>query len=547
MYKLLIVDDEYNIREGLANGIPWHEVDIEVVGTAVDGEDAYEKIEQLSPDILITDVSMDNMNGLDLADLLKKKYPSIKIIILSGYDDFEYISKALELKVFTYIIKPVHSDDLMDTMRKLVREIEEERKLKERIHLMELEIDQNKSLLTERFMYDLINGNIENTHELEIRSHFLNIKFNRHFYTCILVEISGYHEMLRAAGIKMLQGKLFAVRSILCDKLNEYELQPLTGGVGSFILLIGSYEQESDFRSNLTKELEIIVHDINTLLDISISVSLGGVYNEILQVSKSYKEALLTSEYNAMYAWANIISFYDVQASNGNNYFYPVEEESLIIDILNANDEASFNESISNLFDKMVQQKYTKNQIRISIMGLLSTIAKKAMEMGVDIYQIFSHDFIDPNSILEHYSTMEQIKNWFKNLIASIKIEIRKKHAADIKSVIVKANAYLKENYSNPLLSLTDVASHIFLNASYFSRLYKNETGESFVEALTMVRLDNAKELLKNSNLKISAISEKIGYPNARYFCSVFKKYTELTPLEFKKINQRGINDDYKA
>lgn len=535
MYKLLIVDDEYNIREGLVNGIPWHEIGVEVVGAAVDGEDAYEKVELFSPDIIITDVSMDNMNGLELADLLKQKHPFIKVVILSGYDDFEFVSRALELKVFTYIIKPVHSDELMDTIRKLILEIEEERKLKEKIHLMELEIDQNRSLLTERFLYDLINGNIGSLHELTVRAGFLEVRFEKSSYACSLIEIPDYREILRSSGIKTLQRQLFAVRSILYDELKEYELWSLMGGSGSFTLLIGSNEAGSDFGACLAKRLEKLVSDIQMLLMITVSVSIGGIYDSILQLSKSYREALLASEYNAMSPRASVISIDDVQTSSGTRYIYPVEEENLIVGLLNAPNEDSLDDGIGNLFDKMEYQGYSKSQVRIGIMGLLSVIARKAMEMGVDIYQLYTHDLINPYSAMERYSTKEQRKNWLKNILAGIKLEMRNTQISNVKSVIIKANLFMKENFANPLLSLADVASHIFLNASYFSRLYKNETGESFVEALTKLRLDRARELLKDPDVKISAIAESTGYQSTRYFISVFKKHTGLTPLEYRK------------
>lgn len=531
MYKLLIVDDEYNIRNGLLNGIPWHEIGVEVVATAVDGDDAYEKVVQLSPDIVLTDVNMDNMNGLDLADLLKHHHPTIKVVILSGYDDFEYVSRALELKVFTYIIKPVHSDELIKTMQKLITEIEDERRLKDKIRFMELEIDKSNSLLAEKFLYDLINGNIENNQELELRAGFLDMKFGSTDYTCMLIEISDYSEIIRNSGIRLLQSQLFGVRAILCDELGTYELWPLIGGNRSFTLIIGS----SCGFSECFEKLEKIVSDINVLLNISISISIGGITGNIINIAKSYKEALTAQEYNAISTKASIISIHDVQSSNGPQYFNPIDTESLIHGILNNPHEDALNKNLNDLFDTIAHQVYSKDQLRIGIMGLLSTIAMKAMEMGVDVYQIYTRDLIDPYSVMERYSSRDQIQNWLRNIILNVRREIKSKQNANVNSVIVKAKTFMNQHYTNPYLSLTEVAAHVYLNASYFSRLYKNETGESFIETLTRIRLEKATNLLKDSNEKIAAIAENIGYPNTRYFNSVFKKHYGLTPLEYRK------------
>lgn len=535
MYTLLIVDDEYNIRMGLVEGIPWHEIGVKVVGSAVDGEDAYEKVERLSPDIVLTDVSMDNMNGLDLAELLKEKHPSVKVIILSGYDEFEYVSKALQLKVFTYIIKPAHSDELMNTVKQVIEEIEDDRRLKEKIRLMEMEIDKNGALLTEHLLNDLINGNIADTDELDMRSGFLGIRFESDLYTCMLIEIPDYHEIVKNFGMKMLQTQLFGIRGILYEELKDYELWTLLGGNGGFRLIAGTTGEKGFLTCFAT--LEKIVKDITMLLNITVSISIGGVCGSIVQIAKSYKEALLASEYNSLSAKASIISIHDVQSANGPHYIYPIEKENLIARILNQDSDDSVAAVTGELLDidTMENQEYSKDQRRIGIMGLLSAIARKSMEMGVDIYQLFPHKSLDPYTVMERNAGKDQIEGWLGNILSGIRREIRERQSSNLKGMVAKANAYIREHFRNPLLSLSDVADHVYLNASYFSRVYKNETGESFIEALTRIRLERAKELLRDSREKIAEISQDTGYQNTRYFCSVFKKHTGLTPLEYRK------------
>lgn len=534
MYRLLVVDDEYNIREGLANAIPWRDIDVEVIGAAVDGEDAYDKVALLSPDIVITDVNMDNLNGLELTSLIRQNYPFVKIIILSGYDDFEFVSKALELKVSAYIIKPIQSEELTGAVHKVILEIESDKKLKEKICSMEQEIDRNKSLLVDKLLHDILNGAIGSSAELDLRKGFLDISFRKKYYACVIITITDQLDIVREVGMKKLQGLVFSMRSVLYDVMNEYELWPLVGGSGSLTIIVGiDSEDNNDFRMVFEQRLEQLVTDIQKHLGIHISITIGGIYGNILDVSKAFIEASRASEYNAASANASIIFIDDVPASHGGRYFFPADRVNLLLASFNDATDDKTNAIISDLFD--IMEKQPKSQTRINIMGLYGMVSRKAMELGVDIYQLFTHDSLDPYAALERFRTRDQIEKWFNNIVIRIKSEIKNQHVSTAKSVIVKATEFLKDNYANPYLSLADISSHVFFNASYFSRLYKKETGESYVETLTMLRLEKAKKLLKETNIKIADISNNTGYPSSRYFCSLFKKHTGFTPLEYRK------------
>ncbi len=536
MYKLLVVDDEFNIRDGIANAIAWDGICAQVVGTAVDGADALKKAEVLLPDIVITDVNMDNMDGLDLTDRLKQKYPSMKVIILSGYDEFEYVRRALELKVCSYVMKPVRSKELIETVRNAIAEIEEDKKLREKINSMEMEIDRNKALLTERFLFDLIHGNIEGRNEFDSRAEFLNVRFERAYYTCFLVSIPEYQAISREQGIKKLQSVTYSIREIFCNVMNDYEIRCLVGEQGNLTLLCGGgSENPALFREQLTKELEQAAEDAARLLGIAVTVTVGGVYDSPLEISRSFREASLALEHNSIAGKAGIIHIDDVPAAAGSRYIYPVDKEQLLLRSLIDASEDKICTIIGDLFDEMENQKYTKSRMRVDILGLMGMVSRKAMDMGTDVYQLYSRDLLDPYTALERYGTRSQMENWFRNIVMKTVYEIRNRQVSNVKSVIKKANEYLERNYTNPDFSLVAISDYLHLSSSYFSRLYRKETGESFIEALTNIRLQKSKALLKETNERISAISESIGYTDSKYFCTLFRKYTGLTPMEFRE------------
>jgi two-component system, response regulator YesN len=540
MYKLLVVDDEFNIRDGIINAVQWDKIGVEVVGEALDGQDALEKVELLSPDIVITDVYMDNIDGLELSDILHQKYPFIKVIIVSGYDDFEFVKRALELKVFRYIIKPVFPKELIEIVSGLIAELEKEKQFKAKIQLMESEISRNKSLLLERFLSDIINGNIQDNDELHIRMNYLDIQFQKNYYSCIQVTIPEYSSSMKEPNMKRLHGLMFSIREIFYNTMDEYEIWSLTGEYEKLTLLTGYNSlNEYEYSRQTIKKLEQTIGNVARLLDISIFITIGGIYSDLMDLSKSFREITIAQEHNTLTCKSNIIHIKDMPSSNGVLYIYPVEKENMLLRSLTDLNEQKSDTIIKSLFNDMEQQGYTKDRMRIDIMGLLGMVSRKAIEMGVDMYHLYDKALLSPFMAFERYHTREQIENWIKNLVMKTIYEIRSQKASEVKRVIKKANEFLNEHYINPDLSLTAISDHVFLNPSYFSRLYKKETGESYVEALTNIRLTMAKTLLIDSNKKIMDISERVGYSNSKYFCTIFKKYFGYTPIEFREMQSR--------
>lgn len=535
MYKLLVVDDEYNIRDGLANAIPWSSVDVEVVGSAANGLDALAKVEQLAPDIVITDVNMDRMDGLELSDILRNRHPSVKVIILSGYDEFEYVRRALELKVYSYTMKPVRSKDLLNTVRSLIGEIEAEKKLKARIDSMEATFERNRSVLVERFFFDLMHGNIDTSADVAARLDFLGLRLEMACYACVIIAIQNAGGIAREQGMKKLQGLTYGLQEIARNAMKGLELWPQAGENGTLTLLVGGMGNGEQFRNSLSLELERAVDDMTRLLGVAVLATVGGVSAGTPDIPRSYREATLAMDHSALSGRTGILHIGDVPAGGGSRYIYPVEREKQLLRSLTDAGYDRACEIIGGLFDDMQQQGYTWDRMRVDVMGLLGSVSRKAMDMGVDVYGFFGRELTDPWKAMEQYRSRETVEVWIKNIIFKTICEIRDRQDNSIKSVIKKANEYLEENYSRPNISLATISDHLHLSQSYFSRLYKKETGESYIEALTRIRMDRAKALLRETNAKISDISGSVGYPDSKYFSTLFRKMEGLTPVEYRE------------
>lgn len=537
MYKLLVVDDEYNIRDGIINAVPWDVCGVQVVGDAQNGIEALQKVEETLPDIVITDINMDDMNGLEFAENLKQKYPFIKVIILSGYDEFEYAKKALSLKVFSYILKPVLPDELIKTVSEAIDEIKKEERLKKKVSILENEIKINRQVILERFLNDLVHGRIRPGNELEERLSLAGIKTDKSFFVCLLFNMDGYYDLVETHGMEKVQKMLQCIQEIVKDIFHkDFDILSYVDGTGNIVSIAGS-EPIGKFRtlSCLNSKIEKLKHVIKSTLNITITVAVGGFYNNMHDVSESYAEALKALDLRVCAGKDCIIYIDDVYPISGDRFSYPKDKENAIIAGINEEDDGKIRSSIKSFFEYLRSKNFVKGHIRIALMELFAVMARKFMDSGVDIHKLYQRSLIDPYKVLDRYDTIDELNNWFTNIIMGCVGELRKNRLNNVKSVINRARDYIEANFTNPDISLNSIADYVYLNPAYFSKLYKKETGETYLEYLTSLRIGKAKAFLRETNIRTSDIGTAVGYQNPQYFTTLFKKVTGKTPVEYRE------------
>lgn len=540
MYKLMVVDDEFNIRDGIANAISWEDHNIHVVGAASDGVEALKKVAVLKPDIVITDIYMDNMNGLEFAEKLKEDFPEIKVIILSGYDEFEHAKRAIELKVFSYALKPILPNELLAIVKNATKEIDEDRMLKDKMNSLEEELNSNRLALQEKLLSDIIEGRLTGSSEILRRVEFLDIDLGKPYYCCLAFNVDGYFELLTLKSPREMNILILGIKKIICEVLGRYyTTHGLSYNSGNVILIIGDLpKDDKKCWDDLSDNIEKIRDSIRNVLNVTVTVGAGRIYGSVADLWKSYSESIRALEHRVVVGKDCIINIEDVTSISGNSGIYPVDVELQILGSLNEEDLDRLRENMEAFFKNLQEQNYLKDRLRVAVFQLFAVVARKLMDMGVDIYRIYDRFLIDPYAAVEKYDTIEEIKNWMINITFGAVQELKSDRKNSVKSVIKKAQDYIIQNYSKPDISLKSIAEHVYLNPAYFSKLYKKETGESYVEFITKIRMDEAKRLLKESNARIADIGNAVGYPNAQYFCTLFKKNTGVPPAEYREGRQ---------
>lgn len=536
LYKLLIVDDEYNIRQGLINTIPWFDVGVEVVGEATNGLDALEKVKLLKPDIVITDINMSKMNGLEFSAELKKISPDTKVIIISGYDEFEYAKRAIELDVFSYILKPIEEDELLKAIRKFINVIEEDKRVVDKLQFLENEFKTNLSIMKDRFVNDIIEGVFSDENEVLHYMETAEIKLENPCYGSAVFNMDGYYEFLKENGYRKTQLIMLGIREIILEIFKNYYIVMVTiHNTGNVITIIsGLSDNDKNAAQLLNERVEKAKKQIKVSLGVTASVGIGSFYERIVEIRKSYSEAQMALSYKAVLGTDCFIYIGDIIPISGNRYIYPSDKErQLIIGIDNA-DEKKVCEAVDSFLADLKMQKLSMNQLSASITGLLQILIRRFMDYNIDLHKLYADRLIDAYEAIKRFDTIEEINNWLTNIVLGAVQALNDSRKSNLSQVVKKAKEYIVSNFPNPDISVSQIADYLYLNPNYFSNLFKKESGESCMDFLTKTRIEEAKRLISNTNMKTSDIGCMVGYINPQYFCTLFKKVVGKTPAEFR-------------
>lgn len=542
MYKLLIVDDEYCIREGLTHDVDWKSINIEVVGSVFDGLEALEKIQQLRPDIVLADICMNRMSGVEMAEKLRELQDDIKIIFLSGHDDFIYTQKAIELKIFDYLLKPVLMSKLLSTVSRAVEEIRQEQDLKSRIAVLEENFINNRSLALEKFFGDTVNTVLYDRDEIESRAQALGIPTENCGYCAAVLELDELYDLKIQQQSQKMYAQLLAIKEIAEEYAKPFNFCFTMIRAPHVILFLGcSSASGKSVSQNIYNVLNTIRKGIRSLLQTTCTIGISECLDSIFYLGECYAQAINALDYKITVGSDCIIQITDVTQTDKDRFAYPKTIEKKLLEAINIMDIQLIRSSVSQFIDILGQRNYSKAQIRAVLSELISVLTRRFLESGIDLYSAFNDFWINPYSVLNHNRTLPEITQWLVTIILQAVAVQEEERRASIKNIVTDVQKLIYDGYADADLSLSTLAGKVYLSPAYLSKLYKKETGETYVEFLTNVRMNEAKKLLKDTNLKSAEIGLHVGYLNAQYFCYLFKKYTGMSPIEYREIHAHSL------
>ena len=535
MVKVFLVEDEVVMRNGIKNNIPWEQEGFEFAGEASDGELAYPLIKKEKPDILITDIRMPFMDGLELSRLVKKELPQIKIIILSGYNEFDYAKTAINIGVTDYLLKPISSAKLLEAVKKVADMIEKEQDNARLIKRYEKEMEEN--ILQEKHkLWGALASNRLSTIELLEKGQRLGIDFTASAYQVFLFKLmqegdaTGCSEELNRASEKVneLAGSW------------EYVLSFDRSPEGWAFLIKG--ESEEEVQSTYLEARKELLELVESYPKVEYFGGIGNVVHRIGDIQTSYKEAARAFS-SRFFMDANQIAdsaeMVRVQTEQDgkidvSKMLSKKREHELVERFLKNGTTEEVDSFLDELFQNIGEQNCKSLLYRqYVVMDLFFCASDFLGNLEIDIENL-PEECRDINQIVEKAEDTENLRYQIGNLFTET-MQLRDSHSKKKYSKLLEdAKAFIDENYKHDEMSLNTVAAQVNISPSYFSTIFSSEMGQTFVEYLTHVRLEKAKELLMCSNMRTAEIGYEVGYKDSHYFSYIFKKVVGCSPKEYR-------------
>ena len=529
MYRILLIDDEPLIRLTIKSLGPWESHGFEIASEACDGLDAFEKFnhEGNDFDLIVTDISMPKMNGLELIREIRILNTMKPIIVLSSYNDFKLVREAFKLGIQDYVLK---SELDFNTLLSLFKKTTHLGDSNKKNHLI---TQKSIQFYKQKFLENIILGNIQPDNEGQFESFNINIpKVN---ITVAVLTIDNYKTLENNLDAFALGNIIESVHKLLLQKADEYKLGEAVKIEESKYVFICGFANENSIANVFQKVssfLSNFKHACGMLLNVSLTIGISDVDNGYDKIPMLYKQAVLANNLKIVNGKGNIYFQQNlikaVPPANYEEITFSQHERDLMDALYNL-DENKIEESLNSIFKVLKSHPDINKVLHTYLAIFLKTIGY----LQRNTFFVYDNDI----AIVEEmglFETIEEIHHYIKFKFLDIYKQIKESHTHSTSKInIVKE--YLRHNYYRDL-SLKSVSEYIHVSESSLSRLFST-TGETFISYLTKIRIEKAKELLKNDTLTIQEVSEAVGYVNQEHFSRIFKKYTGYSPIKFRNGN----------
>ena len=546
MLKIFLAEDEVIVRETIKRMIPWEELGFELVGEAADGEMALPLLIRQKPDLLITDIKMPFMDGLTLAKLAKKELPELKIVILSGYDDFNYAKQAINIGVEDYLLKPITKNALIERLSEIRSRYEHEKTQKEYYEKFQREMQAYEKNSSRDFFEALVRGSMDMM-EVYKKAEKLGVDIVAEAYNILIFTMNseedfsgqkeGYSEW-EAESLEMLEEFFSGHPSAMLFRSNIFSYG---------VLLKGQKESIKEITKECVGKIQGILKRKESKREWFLAV--GQPVERLSQIKKSYHTA--SRAFSQRYLYGENILYYDEMEmmehrsgqadTNDNAYLKKVDVNALNPAILQKFLSNGIQEEIENFvkdyfyaigqepMESLVFRNYVILNVRFSVITFLKGL-------GCDTEGMESEN--TEEILVESGKNIENAIAYAEKMISRA-ITIRDQNSGNKnRSILKTAVDFIESHYMEEEISLNTVANVANVSANHFSALFSQNMGQTFIEYLTSLRMNKAKELLRCTGMRSSEIAGEIGYKDAHYFSYLFKKTQGMTPSDYRKVRE---------
>lgn len=538
MWKIAIIDDERQVLKGMKKAIPWGELGAEWAGEAMNGEDGLEVIRREQPDIVITDLYMPVMSGLDMMEQLRKEGFQGKIIILSGYSDFEHARQALKFHVTDYVSKPISLPTLRSILGNVVQELEQEEEKRIRQWELEFKMTMYEPFVEKEWVRSAAVGTLDPAYRDSTRLppsyHF----WQERKHVTVGIELIR-DERARCLSVSDWNLFRFAVSNIACEVARKLfpDLEYTELHSTRALLIIHPDASRPENLENRLEELGIrLIDSIGSYLKLVTRIGIGGVKDTWTRLSDSTEEAFRAMDQRALRT-SSVHEVYRYKENSGSEpgkvALFPVKFSYKLATAMKASQEAEAHQLVLEYITEMKKQEgVTQGYVQMLGSELWGIITYSLYESGFVLDELFTVDRIAKE--ISSLVIPDQLASWLMDKITRICSSRQWKGSSKHRQVVDFMTSYIHEHYAEEL-TLAELSDKVFISRNHLSIIFKNITGETFNNYLTRVRIEKARELLMERNMLVYEVAERVGYKNIPYFSTLFKKITGMNPTELIK------------
>ncbi|MGE7823897.1 response regulator [Paenibacillus sp. NPDC093718] len=531
---ICFIDDIQSVVDGISKQINWEHHGISVSGTAINGEDGLLLITSCKPDIIVTDIRMPKLDGLELTRRVKELLPRSKVILMTGFSDFEYAKQAVQLGAFDFITKPFSLAHIEEIVVKAKKEIEAIRNQEDHIAELEQRVQESMPFLRQELFTLLLHHKV-NEQEAEQRWEYVKPDLESRHLLVMILEIDGFADKHRDSPMKELELARFALKNITEETIALYTRGMVFRDSANRLVAV----LNTPLSVSAATIAEACCQHVRLYTSITISIGIGSPVTYIHELNSSYDQALHALSYHFYTGGNAVISYEDIA---NTEISLPRSIRTAEQEMVYAIQSGNVNQALLTLDHILTEftdrSPLPKPEYFISLYYELAYMMLRAIQDKVPMNELSDLNMIVREGRVSSERSLTDMKKILRSIVTLGCERIENQNRSAAAKIIQEAIHYVKSNLDQDL-SISTCAKAVHLSPSYFAGLFKKVTGMAFSQFVTQERMEVAKRLLLEDR-QIQEIAELLGYVERRYFTDVFKKYTQMTPSEFKQAHIRN-------
>lgn len=532
-YTVILVDDEEEVRQAIIKKLNWEEIGFEVIGYADNGEDALEIAEHLRPDVVMTDIKMPFMDGLTLSKKLKQISQDIKIVVFSGFDEFEYAKEAIKIEVEEYILKPINAIELKNVFARIKEKLDAEIGAKRDFDQLRRYYNESLPVMRDQLLIGLLEGKLSKTsvHDM-MKSYMMDLSSPYYIVGIIHTDTLAKSDSTQVKSIPPSELITLSLKQIVDGILESGFNFKSCIYLGS-VIVIGLLDDPKQV-NEMIHTMDQICKSAFRILERNTSAGIGIVCDDILSISQSYKGAKDAIDYRVLFEPNAAIYIHDIESKVNYQITWDGQYTDNILREIKLGEDENLDKAIEELINYIKESTISIQLYHVSIMELITEVSKLCRAYELDMNQIYGPDF-NINGRIAQIDSLHSLKQWLSDICRKVRNSIRLERIDTAKLLIDKAISFIDENYHDSEISVDTLSQHLNVSGTYFSTLFKKEKGINFINYLTNVRMEKALHMLNTTEEKTYNIAEKVGYIEPNYFSYVFKKHYGVSPSNYRK------------